>query len=160
MWSEFLATDPETWVQFLGLPDILRSSGSRTGFTQPCEYNWGATWKKKLRLQLRNPRIQLEGSVTLTMWHPVAEKVGTNLADKWWSLDRYNSCADSGQGVFYWITACGLSMEIKTTIVSSVAISMFNVCTSETWCQESHLRLSRQWSFIVQPSALWYSLMW
>jgi hypothetical protein len=35
-WSEFLATDPEVWVQFLVLPDFL--SGSGTGSTQPCEY--------------------------------------------------------------------------------------------------------------------------
>jgi hypothetical protein len=29
------------------IPDFVRSSGSGTGFTQPPEYNWGATWKKK-----------------------------------------------------------------------------------------------------------------
>jgi hypothetical protein len=29
-----------------GVPDILRSSWSGTGSTQPREYNWGATWKK------------------------------------------------------------------------------------------------------------------
>jgi hypothetical protein len=36
-WSEFLATDPEVRVRFLALIDFLRSSGSRTGFTQPRE---------------------------------------------------------------------------------------------------------------------------
>jgi hypothetical protein len=30
-------------VWFLALPDFLRSSGSGTVFTQPREYNWGAT---------------------------------------------------------------------------------------------------------------------
>jgi hypothetical protein len=35
----FLATDPETRVRFPALPDFLRSSGSGTGSTQPCEYN-------------------------------------------------------------------------------------------------------------------------
>jgi hypothetical protein len=38
-WLEFLATDPEDPVRFPALPDILRSSGSRTGSTQPREYN-------------------------------------------------------------------------------------------------------------------------
>jgi hypothetical protein len=46
--SEFLATDPEVRVRFPGLPDFLRSSGSGTGSTQPREYNWGATWGKKV----------------------------------------------------------------------------------------------------------------
>jgi hypothetical protein len=36
-------------VRFPELPDFLRSSGSGTGFTQPREYNRGATWKKKYR---------------------------------------------------------------------------------------------------------------
>jgi hypothetical protein len=45
--SEFLATDPEVRVRFPALPDFLRSSGSGTGSTQPREYNWWATWKKK-----------------------------------------------------------------------------------------------------------------
>jgi hypothetical protein len=29
------------------------------GSTQPSEYNWGATWKKKLCLRSRNPRWRL-----------------------------------------------------------------------------------------------------
>jgi hypothetical protein len=44
---EFLATYPEVRVRFPTLPDFLRSSGSGTGSTQPREYSWGATWKKK-----------------------------------------------------------------------------------------------------------------
>jgi hypothetical protein len=38
-WSEFLATDPELRVRFPELTDLLRSSGSGTGSTQPREYN-------------------------------------------------------------------------------------------------------------------------
>jgi hypothetical protein len=34
-----LATDPEVRVRFPGLPDFLRSSGSRKGSTRPREYN-------------------------------------------------------------------------------------------------------------------------
>jgi hypothetical protein len=34
-------------VRYLVLPDFLRSSGSGTGSTQPCEDNWGAIWMEK-----------------------------------------------------------------------------------------------------------------
>jgi hypothetical protein len=53
-WSEFLATDPEVRDRLPALPDFLRSSGSGTGSTQPREYNWGATWKKKSGSGLEN----------------------------------------------------------------------------------------------------------
>jgi hypothetical protein len=50
LWS----SDQSLWLQiqrsrvrFLALPDFLRSRGSGTGSTQPCEDNWGATWMKK-----------------------------------------------------------------------------------------------------------------
>jgi hypothetical protein len=38
-WSEFLATDTEVRVRFPALPDLLRSSGSGTGSSQPREDN-------------------------------------------------------------------------------------------------------------------------
>jgi hypothetical protein len=46
-WSEFLATEPELRVRFPALPEFLRHIGSGTGSTQPLEYKWGATWRKK-----------------------------------------------------------------------------------------------------------------
>jgi hypothetical protein len=46
-WELYIIVDPEVQVRFPALPHFLRSSGSGTGFTQPREYNWGATWKKK-----------------------------------------------------------------------------------------------------------------
>jgi hypothetical protein len=42
-----LATDLGVRVRFSAIPHFLRSSGSGTGSTQPREYKWGATWKKK-----------------------------------------------------------------------------------------------------------------
>jgi hypothetical protein len=50
-WSEFLATDAETRVQFSALPKFLGICGSGTGFTQPREYSYnsGATWKSPYR---------------------------------------------------------------------------------------------------------------
>jgi hypothetical protein len=37
----------EVLVRFPALPDFLTSSGSGTGSTQPREYNWRTTWKRK-----------------------------------------------------------------------------------------------------------------
>jgi hypothetical protein len=39
LYPEFLATDSEVRFRFPVLPDFLRTSGSGTGSTQPCEYN-------------------------------------------------------------------------------------------------------------------------
>jgi hypothetical protein len=52
-WSEFLATDPEARVRFPAYQKT-KSSGSGTGFTQPREYNWGATWYKSSGSCLEN----------------------------------------------------------------------------------------------------------
>jgi hypothetical protein len=41
---------------------FLRSSGSGTGSTQPCEYNWGATWQKSIGSCLEIREYGLWGS--------------------------------------------------------------------------------------------------
>jgi hypothetical protein len=60
-WSEYLAADPELRVRFPALPDFLRSSGSGTGFTQPREYNWAATWKNKVAAPVSKTEITAVG---------------------------------------------------------------------------------------------------
>jgi hypothetical protein len=92
-WSEFLATDPEVRVRFPAQTDFLTSSGSGTGFTQPREYTCGATWKKKLRLRSRKQRIRQRGTITLTTWHPLSAKFGSNFEEQW-SLGQYSSLAE------------------------------------------------------------------
>jgi hypothetical protein len=49
---------PEAWVQSPALSDFLRSSGSGPESTQPQEYNWWATWKKKKQLRSRKSRLR------------------------------------------------------------------------------------------------------
>jgi hypothetical protein len=82
-WSGFMAADPEVRVPFLALLDILRSSESGTGSTQPHEYNWGATWKKG---SISGIEIRDYGRRDPTLWPrntPLSAKVGINFA---WSV--------------------------------------------------------------------------
>ena len=61
-------------VRFPALPDFLSSSGSGTGFTQPREVNWGATWIKSSGSGPENRDQRPWGSVALTTWHPSIRK--------------------------------------------------------------------------------------
>jgi hypothetical protein len=45
----------------------------------------------------RKPRIRPNGSVTLTTWHHVSEKVDNSFADDWRSLGRCGTLTDSGR---------------------------------------------------------------
>jgi hypothetical protein len=95
----FLATDPEVRVRFPALPHFLRSNGSGTGSTQPHEYNEELLERKSSVFGLES-REYGRRDVTLTTWHPLSAKVGTNFADKRGSLGRYNSLTDSDHGFF------------------------------------------------------------
>jgi hypothetical protein len=62
-WPPLWSSGRSSWLQiqrsrvrFPPLPDLLRCSGSETGYVQPCEDNWGAV-SRKWRLRSRKPRL-------------------------------------------------------------------------------------------------------
>jgi hypothetical protein len=73
-WSDFLATDSEVRIRFLALPDFQRSGGYGTGFSQPCEYNRAATWKKSSASSVENLDYGRRGSTALTTLHTSLRK--------------------------------------------------------------------------------------
>jgi hypothetical protein len=98
---------------------FLRSSGSGTGSTQPREYNWGVTWKKKLRLQPRKQRLRPCGIRLADYVKPLyPQKVDTNFADKR-LFGRYSSLADSDHGVCFFVWACIGCTDIHTLLYGS-----------------------------------------
>jgi hypothetical protein len=74
-------------VWFPALPHFLRSSGSGTGSTQLLEWKSSGSVSRKSRLTAVGFRCADDAN-------PLSAKVGTNFADKLWSLSWYSSLAD------------------------------------------------------------------
>jgi hypothetical protein len=98
--------------------------------------------------QSTKPRIQPEGFITLTTWHPLSAKVGTNFADKRWLFGRYSSLADSGHGVLY------VGFKVPTTVVMNVDI-FWNVAPCSRHVNR-HFGVTITLIFRVSPAARWF----
>jgi hypothetical protein len=58
LWSSGQSSWPQIRGSGFNFRRYQTSSGSGTGSTQPREYNWLATWKKKQRLRSRKSRLR------------------------------------------------------------------------------------------------------
>jgi hypothetical protein len=67
--------------------------------------------RKSSGSSLENQDYGHRGSATLTTWHSLSEKVGTNFADKRRSLGQYNLYTDSGHGVLSFFFFFSLSIQ-------------------------------------------------
>jgi hypothetical protein len=91
----------EIWVRFPALPDFLRSlERGPLGLVSTIEQ---LLEKKCSGFRSRYPRTWTKGYVTLTTWHHLSAKVGSNFADKQWLLGRHSSLANSGHGVHFYL---------------------------------------------------------
>jgi hypothetical protein len=81
--------------------------------------------REKLRWVGDDSHVDFGLNVTLTTWHPLSAKVGTNFANKRRSLGRYSSLADWGHGVCFLVCIAWWKRKCETVLCLNAIVSSY-----------------------------------